>query len=93
MTPHDVVRFWAEEVGEKRWFEPDLELDADLARRFGDSYTLASGGKLGRTAPKERSRCSFCSINFLATCSAGKRRRSQPMRKRARLPIARLRAD
>ena len=46
MTPHDIVRFWAEEVGEKRWFEPDLELDADIARRFGESCALASDGKL-----------------------------------------------
>ena len=46
MTPQEIVRFWAEEVGEARWFDPDAALDAEIARRFGDTYALAHDGKL-----------------------------------------------
>ncbi|HEY1962819.1 MAG TPA: DUF924 family protein [Rhizomicrobium sp.] len=46
MTPQDVIRFWTEEVGEARWFDPDAALDVEIARRFGESYALARNGKL-----------------------------------------------
>ena len=46
MTPQDIIRFWAEDVGEKHWFERDAALDFEIARRFGETYALARDGKL-----------------------------------------------
>jgi uncharacterized protein (DUF924 family) len=46
VTPQDIVRFWTEDVGEPRWFDPDATLDAEIARRFGKTYALARDGKL-----------------------------------------------
>ena len=46
MTPQDVIQFWAGEVGEKRWFNPDAQLDSEIERRFGEIYALARDGKL-----------------------------------------------
>jgi uncharacterized protein (DUF924 family) len=46
VTPHDIIRFWGEEIGEARWFDPDSALDAEIARRFGGTYALARDGKL-----------------------------------------------
>jgi uncharacterized protein (DUF924 family) len=46
MTPHDVIQFWTDEVGEKRWFDPDAALDSEIARRFGETYALARDGKV-----------------------------------------------
>jgi uncharacterized protein (DUF924 family) len=46
VTPQDIIRFWAEEVGDGRWFDPDAALDSEIARRFGETYALARDGKL-----------------------------------------------
>jgi uncharacterized protein (DUF924 family) len=46
VTPQEVIRFWAEEVGEGRWFDRDAALDAEIARRFGETCALAREGKL-----------------------------------------------
>lgn len=46
MNPHDIIHFWADEVGEARWFEPDGQLDCHIAERFGETYVLARDGKL-----------------------------------------------
>ena len=46
MTPQEIIRFWAEEVGEPRWFNPDATLDSEIGRRFGEAYALARDGKL-----------------------------------------------
>ena len=46
MTPQDIIRFWMEEVGEPRWFDPNAALDSEIARRFGKTYALARDGKL-----------------------------------------------
>jgi uncharacterized protein (DUF924 family) len=46
VTPQEIIRFWAQEVGDARWFDPDAALDAEIAHRFGDTYALARDGKL-----------------------------------------------
>ena len=46
MTPQEIIHFWAEEVGEPRWFNPDPALDCEIARRLSESYRLARDGKL-----------------------------------------------
>lgn len=48
MTPQDIICFWAEEVGEERWFHPDAALDSEIACRFGEAYALARDCKLAR---------------------------------------------
>ncbi|HEX3653115.1 MAG TPA: DUF924 family protein [Rhizomicrobium sp.] len=46
MTPEDIIHFWADEVGEARWFQSDPKLDAEIAARFGDAYASAREGRL-----------------------------------------------
>jgi uncharacterized protein (DUF924 family) len=52
MTPHYVIHFWFDEVGESRWFNSDAALDAEIRRRFAETYEAARDGKL---APWENS--------------------------------------
>jgi len=44
-SPADIVAFWRE-VGPKRWFKKDAALDADIRRRFLDTYESAAAGEL-----------------------------------------------
>jgi uncharacterized protein (DUF924 family) len=46
VTPEEIVRFWSEDVGEARWFDPGATLDSEISRRFGETYALARGGEL-----------------------------------------------
>ncbi|HTK79088.1 MAG TPA: DUF924 family protein [Rhizomicrobium sp.] len=46
MTPQHIIHFWADEVGDKRWFDPNPQLDSEIAQRFGETYALARDGKL-----------------------------------------------
>lgn len=46
MTPDDVIHFWVDEVGEKRWFDSDPALDADIRNRFAHAYGMARDDKL-----------------------------------------------
>jgi uncharacterized protein (DUF924 family) len=44
-APADIVGFWRE-VGPKRWFEKDVELDAEIRRRFLRRHEEAAAGEL-----------------------------------------------
>ena len=46
MTPEEIIHFWAEKVGEARWFQSDPKLDSEIASRFGNAYALARDGDL-----------------------------------------------
>jgi uncharacterized protein (DUF924 family) len=46
MTPEDIIHFWADEVGEARWFQSDPKLDSEIAARSGAAYELARDGTL-----------------------------------------------
>jgi uncharacterized protein (DUF924 family) len=46
VTPAEIIAFWRDEVGAKRWFESDPKLDAEIAKRFGAAYRSARDGKL-----------------------------------------------
>ncbi len=45
-TPQDIIAFWRDTVGPKRWFGADAELDAQIARRFEAVWQMAKAGKL-----------------------------------------------
>jgi uncharacterized protein (DUF924 family) len=46
MTPRDIIRFWVDEVGEKRWFDSDPAIDSEIRRRFLNTYEHARDGEL-----------------------------------------------
>lgn len=46
MTPEEIIHFWAEEVGEARWFQSDPKLDSEIASRFGEAYASGRDGTL-----------------------------------------------
>jgi uncharacterized protein (DUF924 family) len=45
VTPHDVILFWTE-AGPDSWYKKDAAFDAEIARRFQQSFFDAVGGKL-----------------------------------------------
>lgn len=45
--PDDVLAFWLDEVGEKRWYAVEAELDATIRERFLDAWRLARDGSYG----------------------------------------------
>jgi len=46
MSPQKIIRFWMDEVGEKRWFQSDPHLDREIAQRFGRTHRDAVRGDL-----------------------------------------------
>ncbi|MDO5605013.1 MAG: DUF924 family protein [Paracoccus sp. (in: a-proteobacteria)] len=38
MTPHEISRFWLDEVGSEQWYRSTPELDAECRRRFLDAW-------------------------------------------------------
>lgn len=45
-TPENIVGFWRDTVGPKRWFVQDKALDAEIKQRFRTVWELAKAGKL-----------------------------------------------
>jgi uncharacterized protein (DUF924 family) len=41
-----VLDFWFQDRVEKRWFDPDPELDREIVEKFGDLYRFAREGEL-----------------------------------------------
>lgn len=46
-TPEDVLDFWLDEVGPKRWFDTSDALDREIKERFLDAYHRACEGTNG----------------------------------------------
>lgn len=46
MNPQEIIHFWVDEVGEKRWFDSNDALDSEILKRFVKTYELARDGKL-----------------------------------------------
>ena len=46
-NPDDILAFWLDEVGAKRWYESDAALDAEVAGRFRSAWQSAQEGALG----------------------------------------------
>ncbi len=46
VKPDDILAFWLDEVGPDGWYSGGEELDAEIARRFEDTYDKARGGAL-----------------------------------------------
>ena len=46
MTPANIIHFWMNEVGRRRWFRSNASLDAEISQRFGDTYLQARDGEL-----------------------------------------------
>ena len=42
--PDDVLAFWLDEIGERRWYESNDALDAEIRDRFLDTWNLARDG-------------------------------------------------
>ncbi len=42
--PDGILRFWLDDIGEKRWYKGDAELDADIRNRFEKSWDRAMAG-------------------------------------------------
>ncbi len=45
ITPDDVLAFWRS-AGPEKWFKKDAAFDAEIARRFLDTYEAAAAGRL-----------------------------------------------
>lgn len=45
-APADVVRFWFEEAGPRKWFRGGPAFDAEIRARFSDHHAAASSGLL-----------------------------------------------
>lgn len=43
--PEDVLGFWLEEVGESRWYAPDVALDVEISARFHTTWEAACAGR------------------------------------------------
>lgn len=44
LEPDEVLTFWLEDVGRRRWYRADPALDAEMKRRFGASIDAAVAG-------------------------------------------------
>jgi uncharacterized protein (DUF924 family) len=51
----DVLRFWLDEVGPKRWYEADPALDASIRARFEALWRAAASGRLNSWLTRPRS--------------------------------------
>jgi uncharacterized protein (DUF924 family) len=45
-TPEDNLAFWFDECSPEDWFTKNIDFDARVAQRFGDTYDAAIGGSL-----------------------------------------------
>ena len=45
MGPEDVLKFWLDEVGEKKWYATDPELDAQITEKFHATWLGACEGR------------------------------------------------
>ena len=45
-SPVEVLDFWFKEISRDRWFDSDPEFDAELRRRFEETWRAARDGKL-----------------------------------------------
>lgn len=46
VAPQDIIAFWRDQVGAKRWFSSDPKLDAEIAGRFRKVWDQAKAGEL-----------------------------------------------
>lgn len=51
----EVLRFWLDEVGPERWYQPDPELDARIRERFEGLWRRAAEGRLEQWLSEARS--------------------------------------
>ena len=47
MTPDNILKFWLDDIGEKGWFEADVELDTKIKERFYQSWIDLCDGSCG----------------------------------------------
>jgi uncharacterized protein (DUF924 family) len=45
-TPNEIIEFWLDEVGPKRWYDDSAELDNTIRERFMETWEAAQEGKL-----------------------------------------------
>ena len=47
MTPDNILKFWLDDIGEKGWYEADVELDTKIKERFYQSWIDLCDGSFG----------------------------------------------
>ena len=56
ITPDDVLRFWFEEIEQRRWFQSDPAFDRELEARFGATLAGAKRGEFDHWSDTPRGR-------------------------------------
>ena len=59
-TLEDLLAFWFEPGGERRWFEADPAFDAQLRQRFTDLVLQAASGELAASVGEPRGALALC---------------------------------
>ncbi|WP_106477641.1 DUF924 family protein [Phytohalomonas tamaricis] len=55
-TPEQVIAFWFDTLKPRQWFRKDVQLDKEIAQRFGDSLTAAGRCELWRWRSSDEGR-------------------------------------